>query len=100
LRSHDASIQSHKLAQGPRGIPEYVVTHFTWYRFAAIQIWIFVLFLIYTSVAELNARLGKGELGEDLSRVTHSNADAASSGSPPDLADQTPRLMTAEKDVG
>jgi hypothetical protein len=39
-----------------------MVTHFTWHRFAAIQIWIFVLFLIYTSVAELNARLGKGEL--------------------------------------
>ena len=44
------------------GIPGYVTTHFTWHRFAAIQIWIFVLFLIYTSVAELNARLGKGEL--------------------------------------
>jgi hypothetical protein len=44
------------------GIPEYVATHFTWHRFAAIQIWIFVLFLIYTSVAELNARLGEGEL--------------------------------------
>jgi hypothetical protein len=44
------------------GIPEYVAAHFTWHRFAAIQIWIFVLFLIYTSVSELNARLGKGEL--------------------------------------
>ena len=44
------------------GIPEYVATHFTWHRFAAIQIWIFVLFLVYTSLAELNARLGKGEL--------------------------------------
>ena len=43
-------------------IPEYVATHFTWHRFAAIQIWIFVLFLVYTSVAELNARLGDGEL--------------------------------------
>ena len=43
-------------------IPEYVATHFTWHRFAAIQIWIFVLFLIYTSVAELNARLGNGKL--------------------------------------
>jgi hypothetical protein len=43
-------------------IPEYVATHFTWHRFAAIQIWIFVLFLIYTSVEELNARLGEGEL--------------------------------------
>ena len=44
------------------GIPKYVTTHFTWHRFAAIQIWIFVLFLIYTSVSELNARLGDGEL--------------------------------------
>jgi len=39
-----------------------VSTHFSWHRFAAIQIWIFVLFLIYTSVAELNARLGNGKL--------------------------------------
>jgi hypothetical protein len=46
----------------PGGIPDYVVAHFTWHRFAAIQIWIFVLFLVYTSVAELNARLGEGEL--------------------------------------
>ena len=45
-----------------RAIPEYVANHFTWHRFAAIQIWIFVLFLIYTSVEELNARLGDGEL--------------------------------------
>jgi hypothetical protein len=43
-------------------IPEYVATHFTWHRLAAIQIWIFVLFLIYTSFEELNARLGDGEL--------------------------------------
>ena len=45
-----------------RGIPDYIANHFTWHRFAAIQIWIFVLFLIYTSVAALNARLGKGKL--------------------------------------
>ena len=44
------------------GIPEYVSTHFTWHRFAAIQIWIFVLFLIYNSVVEVNAWLGNGEL--------------------------------------
>jgi hypothetical protein len=50
-------------AGGPlRAVPEYVATHFTWHRFAAIQIWIFVLFLIYTSLEELNARLGDGEL--------------------------------------
>jgi hypothetical protein len=44
------------------GIPEYVATRFTWHRFAAIQIWIFVLFLIYCSIVELNAVLGEGEL--------------------------------------
>lgn len=44
------------------GIPEYVREHFTWHRFAAIQIWIFVLFLIYTTASELNALLGNGEL--------------------------------------
>ncbi len=41
---------------------EYVATHFTWHRMAATEIWIFVLFLIYTSFRELNARLGDGEL--------------------------------------
>jgi hypothetical protein len=44
------------------GIPEYVSTHFTWHRFAAVQIWIFVLFLMYTSASELNALLGRGTL--------------------------------------
>jgi hypothetical protein len=42
------------------GIPEYLATHFSWHRFVAIQIWIFVLFLVYTSVIELNARFGDG----------------------------------------
>jgi hypothetical protein len=46
--------------------PEYVTTHFTWHRFAAIQIWIFVLFLLYTGVAEINAWLGEGELARIL----------------------------------
>ena len=45
-------------------IPEYVTAHFSWHRFAAIQIWIFVLFLIYTSVAEVNAVLGDGALAK------------------------------------
>ena len=46
------------------GIPEYVAGRFTWHRFAAIQIWIFVLFLVYTSIIELNAALGGGRLGK------------------------------------
>jgi hypothetical protein len=45
-------------------IPDYVTTHFTWHRFAAVQIWIFVLFLVFTTVAELNRLFGDGELFE------------------------------------
>jgi hypothetical protein len=45
-----------------RSVPEYVTAHFSWHRFAAVQIWIFVLFLLYTSIAELNARVGDGGL--------------------------------------
>jgi hypothetical protein len=44
------------------GIPEYVAVHFPWHRFLAVQIWIFTLFLIYTTAAELNALFGEGEI--------------------------------------
>jgi hypothetical protein len=44
------------------GIPAYVRDHFSWHRFVAVQIWIVVLFLIYTTASELNALLGGGEL--------------------------------------
>jgi hypothetical protein len=44
------------------GIPDYVAHHFSWHFHAAVQIWIFVLFFIYTSATELDARLGRGEL--------------------------------------
>jgi hypothetical protein len=44
------------------GIPDYVANHFSWNRFIAIQIWVFVLFLIYTIAAELNSLFGNGEL--------------------------------------
>lgn len=44
------------------GLPQYVTEHFTWHRFAAIQIWIFVLFLIYVTATELNTLFGDGEL--------------------------------------
>jgi hypothetical protein len=48
------------------GIPEYVRDHFTWHRFIAVQIWIFVLFLIYTTAAELNSLFGDGILARIL----------------------------------
>jgi hypothetical protein len=44
------------------GIPGYVTEHFSWHMFAAVQIWIFVLFLIYTTFTEIDARLGPGAL--------------------------------------
>jgi len=44
------------------GYPAYMITRFSWHRFTAVQLWVFVLFLIYTGLAELNARLGDGEL--------------------------------------
>jgi hypothetical protein len=45
-----------------RGIPDYVASNFTWDRFFAIQLWILVLFLLYTFLVELNALFGDGEL--------------------------------------
>ena len=48
------------------GIPEYVENHFSWNRFLAIQIWVFVLFLVYTIGAELNSLFGQGELAKIL----------------------------------
>jgi hypothetical protein len=54
--------------------------------FAAIQIWIFVLFLIYTSVNELNARLDDGALMKIFftrrSSVMKSTPSAANSRAP------------------
>jgi hypothetical protein len=44
------------------GMSAYVAEHFTWHRFAAVQIWISVLFLVYTSIIELSERLGEGVL--------------------------------------
>jgi hypothetical protein len=44
------------------GLPTHIAENFSWHRFAAVQIWIFVLFLIYVGLAEINARLGEGSL--------------------------------------
>ena len=46
-------------------LPHMVAT-FSWHRFAAIQIWILVLFLIYVTASELNHLFGEGELGRVL----------------------------------
>jgi hypothetical protein len=47
----------------------------------------------------LNATICRVHMRQGTS-ATHNNAHAASFGSPPGLEDQTPRLTTAEKDVG
>ena len=39
-----------------------MIATFSWDRFAAIQIWIFVLFLIYVTGSELDHLFGDGEL--------------------------------------
>ena len=44
------------------GFGEHLQAQFSWHRFFFVQIWILVLFLIYTTVAELNALFGDGEL--------------------------------------
>jgi hypothetical protein len=41
---------------------EHVIGEFSWHRFVAIQLWIFVLFLIYCTGSEINQLLGDGEL--------------------------------------
>jgi hypothetical protein len=76
-------------------IPEYVATHFSWHRFAAIQIWIFVLFLIYTSVAELNARLGDGE----LMKIFFTRRSPEMKPTPPAVDSRAPQARPANRDT-
>jgi len=46
-------------------LPHMVAT-FSWHRFAAIQIWVLVLFLIYVTASEFNHLFGHGELARIL----------------------------------
>jgi hypothetical protein len=48
----------------PGGFLAEVASTFSWSRFAAVQIWIFVLFLLYVTGSELNALFGDGELAK------------------------------------
>jgi hypothetical protein len=64
-------------------VPDYIANNFSWHRFAAIQIWIFALFLVYTFASELDARLGKGELRRMLFRQP---VPAGSPAAPRDVA--------------
>jgi hypothetical protein len=51
-------VQGHPL----REFLPHLVSTFSWHHFAAIQIWILVLFFIYVTASELNELFGQGEL--------------------------------------
>jgi hypothetical protein len=40
----------------------HLIVSFSWHHFAAIQIWILVLFLVYVTASEFNRLFGNGEL--------------------------------------
>ncbi len=40
----------------------YLITTFSWHRFSAISLWIFVLFVIYVTASEFSQLFGPGEL--------------------------------------
>nr|WP_294516149.1 hypothetical protein [uncultured Rhodopila sp.] len=44
------------------GMREYREIHYPWSQFAAVQIWLFTLFLVYTTAAELTAVFGASEV--------------------------------------
>jgi hypothetical protein len=46
----------------PGDFLSHMVATFSWHRFAASQLWILVLFLIYVTASELNHLVGDGEL--------------------------------------
>ena len=54
---------AHFLVEGnsPGDFGSYLITTFSWHRFSAISLWIFVLFLIYVTVSEFSHLFGPGE---------------------------------------
>jgi hypothetical protein len=52
----------HKGALGGGAWVEHIFDTFSWPRFTATQLWIFVLFLLYVTASQLNDLLGDGEL--------------------------------------
>ena len=48
------------------GFLKHEIAAFSWDRFIAVQLWIFVLFLIYVTASEFNRLFGHGELGRIL----------------------------------
>jgi hypothetical protein len=54
----------HFLLEGntPVDFGSYLMTTFSWHRFLAISLWLFVLFLIYVAVSEFSHLFGPGEM--------------------------------------
>lgn len=50
----DVAFEAHSLGQ----VYQMVLVDFTWHRFVAVQVWIFVCFLLYVTASELNALIG------------------------------------------
>lgn len=46
----------------PSGFPSYLIFTFSWHRFVAISLWIFVLFLTYVTATEFSRLFGPGEI--------------------------------------
>jgi hypothetical protein len=46
----------------PRDFFPYLMTTFSWHRFCAVSLWIFVLFLIYVTASEFGQLFGPGEI--------------------------------------
>jgi hypothetical protein len=68
------AVVEHWIASGsPTGTFAHLREGFAWNRFVAIQLWIFVLFLVYTSASELDDLFGEGELARVF--FTHSARD-------------------------
>ena len=55
---------AHFLVEGnsPGDFGSYLITTFSWHRFSAISLWIFVLFLIFVTVSEFSHLFGPGEI--------------------------------------
>ncbi|MCI0642349.1 MAG: hypothetical protein L0Y70_25005 [Gemmataceae bacterium] len=54
----------HFLVDGnrPGDFAEYLISSFSWHRFIAISLWIFVLFLIYVTASEFSQLFGPAEM--------------------------------------
>jgi hypothetical protein len=46
----------------PRDFPMHLVTTFSWHRFAAISLWLLILFLVYVTASEFSQLFGPGEI--------------------------------------